>query len=194
MIAIVDLEIGNFANVQKALEGKLIKDPDQINEADKVVLPGVGNFGPATKRLKEVREAVLRSIENGNPFLGICLGMQLLFEKSEEEKGEGLGVFPGKAVEFPDGSPHIGWNQIDIRKENPLLQEIKEGSYFYFVHSYYLEKVDDHLRSAVTNHRTLEGIVTFTSVVSRDNVFGTQFHPEKSGENGKRVLQNFKDL
>ena len=190
MIAIIDLSIGNFANVKKALQGELIKDPDQIKNADKIVLPGVGNFGPATRRLRELREAIISSIEEGVPFLG----MQLLFEQSEEDEGKGLGLFTGKAVGFPDKSPHIGWNQINIKKRNPIFENIQEGSYFYFVHSYYIENTDENFHAATTTQQTSEGAVTFTSSIARENVFGTQFHPEKSGENGKIVLRNFKKL
>ncbi len=194
MIAIVDLGVGNFANVRKALDGELTEDPEQILKADKVVLPGVGKFGPAARRLEGLRGSILSSINKGKPFLGICLGMQLLFEKSEEEEGEGLGVFPGKATGFPDKSPHIGWNRVEIKRKNRLFRNLKGRPYFYFVHSYYLEDTEDTPSLAVTEQKTEEGSVTFSSAVGRENVFGTQFHPEKSGENGKRLLRNFKNL
>jgi glutamine amidotransferase len=189
MIAIVDLGVGNLANVRKALGGVITSDPYDIDEADKIVLPGVGSFGAAAKRLNPLKKPILKGIEEGRPFLGICLGMQLLFEYSEEGEGKGLGVFKGNVVRFKDvKTPHIGWNQVFFTKECPLFDGLKSGSHFYFVHSYHVNPAEDII-VAYTDYGT-----NFPSAVYRNNVFGVQFHPEKSGRNGLKLLANFKRL
>lgn len=192
MIAIVDLGIGNLANVRKALGGVITGDPYEIERAEKIVLPGVGNFGAVMERLEPLRGIISDAINDGKPFLGICLGMQLLFEESEESPGSrGLGVFEGRVVRFRGvRTPHIGWNQVFSSKGCPLFEGIKSGSYFYFVHSYYVNPRNEEVVAATTDYESL----VFTSAVCKDNVFGVQFHPEKSSKNGLRLLKNFRRL
>ncbi|WP_456422631.1 imidazole glycerol phosphate synthase subunit HisH [Thermococcus sp.] len=194
MIAIVDLGIGNLANVRKALGGVITDDPYEIEKADKLVLPGVGNFGAVMERLEPLREVILDAINDGKPFLGICLGLQLLFEGSEESGGAGLGVFKGKVIRFQGvRTPHIGWNQLWKRKDCPLFEGIKDGAYFYFVHSYYAVPEED-IVAGVTDYESKGKKVVFTSAVCRENLHAVQFHPEKSGRNGLRVMRNFRRL
>ncbi len=191
MIIIVDLGVGNFSNVKKAVKGKITNDPDKIAKAEKVILPGVGAFGFVSRKLTEIKEAVSEIIEKGNPVLGICLGMQLFFEKSEEGEGKGLGFIKGKVVRFKKTkSPHIGWNRISIKQQIKLLEGIKSGSFFYFVHSYYVKPDDPTVTKAFTEF----GGVEFPSVVVKNNIFGVQFHPEKSSDNGLKLLENFRRL
>ena len=194
MIAIVDLGIGNLANVRKALRGVITDDPYEIEKADKLVLPGVGNFGAVLEKLEPLRGVILDSINEGKPFLGICLGLQLLFEGSEESEGAGLGVFKGKVIRFRGvRTPHIGWNQLWKRKDCELFEGIKDGAYFYFVHSYYAVPVED-IVAGVTDYESKGKRIVFTSAVCRENLYAVQFHPEKSGRNGLRVMRNFRRL
>lgn len=195
MIAIVDLGIGNFASVKKALDGRVTVNPDVVKGADKLVLPGVGNFGEVAKKIKPLRETILRKIEAGTPFLGICLGMQLLFTNSSEGEGEGLGVLTGHVSGLPpEASPHIGWNQVFPQGEDPLLADLEPGSFFYFVHSYYANPEDGSVVTGKTKYETAGEVRTFPATVRRENVFGVQFHPEKSSKKGLRILENFKQL
>jgi len=195
MIAIVDLDIGNFANVEKALSGRVTKDRNVIARADKLVLPGVGNFGEAARSLKGLRDVILERIESGVPFLGICLGMQLLFPASSEAEGNGLGLFRGEVKRLPRvAAPHIGWNQVFPRGKNEILADVPSGSYFYFVHSFYVKPVNREYVIGTTEYEVNGEIREFPSAVRRDNVYGVQFHPEKSSKKGLRVLQNFKEL
>ncbi|SDG41564.1 imidazole glycerol phosphate synthase subunit hisH [Fontibacillus panacisegetis] len=200
-IAIVDYGMGNLHSVSKAVqrlgfEGIVTGDADIILGADGVLLPGVGAFGDAMEHLRETGlDAVVRqAAASGKPLLGICLGMQLLFSESEEHgKNEGLGILPGSAVRFKGGEgfkvPHMGWNRLEFLQPNsPLLAGLKEG-HVYFVHSYHVlpERKDDLV--AVTDYGH-----PVTAIVGRDNVFGMQFHPEKSGELGMALLRNFLSL
>ena len=195
MIAIIDLGIGNFANVEKALRGKVTVKPEVVEKADKIVLPGVGNFGEVTGKLGTLREVILRKIDEGTPFLGICLGMQLLFPESSEGTGEGLGVFPGRVVELPpEASPHIGWNQVFQVGEDHLMGDIEPGSFFYFVHSYYVIPDDETIATGRTEYEVGGEVKDFPAVIRKDNVFGVQFHPEKSSKKGLKLLKNFKEL
>lgn len=195
MIVIVDLDVGNFANVKKALDGEVSNNPEMIKRADKLVLPGVGNFGAVVKRIEPLREVILNHISRGKPFLGICLGMQLLYEHSRESQGDGLGVFSGDVVKLPDGiAPHIGWNQLSLNWDCALFDGIPSGSYFYFVHSYYLEPSETERVSAETSCELDGKIVRFPVAMCERNVFGVQFHPEKSSTNGLKLLDNFKQL
>ena len=195
MIAIIDLGIGNLANVQKALNGEVTTDPIDIKRADKIVIPGVGNFGAVVDTMDKFRNVIGESVSQGKPTLGICLGMQLLFEESEEEKGAGLGIFPGRVVKFREVSvPHIGWNQLRFSGDCPLLGGIDSGDFVYFVHSYYVEPEESDTIVASTDYQTGENIVEFPSIVWEDNVYGVQFHPEKSGKVGLQMLDNFKEL
>ncbi|MDD6194020.1 MAG: imidazole glycerol phosphate synthase subunit HisH [Lachnospiraceae bacterium] len=201
MIAILDYDAGNIKSVEKAFhrigeETILTRDFREICNADKVVLPGVGSFGDAMEHLKhyELDKAIAEAVSMEKPFLGICLGLQLLFEGSDESAGvEGLGVLPGAIKRIPDAPglkiPHIGWNSLDYPGKGRLFQGIDEGSYVYFVHSYYLQAKDDSIVKATTEYG-----VTIHASVERDNVFACQFHPEKSSEVGRRILQNFADL
>lgn len=195
MIAVVDLGIGNLANVRKALGGVITSDPYAIERAEKIVLPGVGNFGAVMEKLEPLRGVIIDAINDGKPLLGICLGLQLLFDGSEESPGKpGLGVFGGKVVRFQGVRvPHIGWNQVWQRKECPLFEGIKDGAYFYFVHSYYALPEED-VTAGVTDYESKGAKVVFTSAVCRENVYAVQFHPEKSGRNGLRLLENFRRL
>ena len=201
MVAIIDYDAGNIKSVEKAIvllgrEAILTRERDDILAADHVILPGVGAFGDAMDKLHRyglvsvIREAVEEKI----PFLGICLGLQLMFESSEEAPGAaGLGLLPGRIVRIPDGEnlkiPHIGWNSLRFPNPGRLFQGIAEGSYVYFVHSYYLQAGDPQMVKAATEYGTL-----IHASVERDNVFACQFHPEKSSETGLKILQNFLDI
>ncbi len=198
MIAIVDYDAGNIKSVEKALdyigeEAIITRDRETILGADKVILPGVGAFGDAMEKLHRygLVEVLHQVAKQGTPLLGICLGLQLFFEKSEEAVGvEGLGLLKGEIVRFPDKEgfkiPHMGWNSIKINKESRLLKGIAEDSYVYFVHSYYLKATDIHDVAAKTDY-----IVDVHAAAEHDNIFATQFHPEKSGDVGLSILKNF---
>lgn len=198
MIAIVDYQMGNLRSVQKAFErlgtaAVISSDPVEVLEADAVVLPGVGAFADAMAELQRrgLVEALKQYIATDRPFLGICLGLQLLFDYSYEDgKHRGLGVLPGEVVRFPSDKglkiPHMGWNQVQRRFEDPILDGIPDGSFFYFVHSYYAVPED---RSVVLLESDYGG--PFCAMVRRGNLYATQFHPEKSQVRGLRLLRNF---
>ncbi|MCX8072774.1 MAG: imidazole glycerol phosphate synthase subunit HisH [Candidatus Binatia bacterium] len=200
-IAIVDYGMGNLRSVQKALErvgaqAVVSRDPHVIAGAAGVVLPGVGAFGACMENLQRfgLEQVVLDVIEQGKPFFGICLGMQLLFEESEEfGPVRGLGVLPGKVVRFRTSGelpvPHMGWNQLRVRPDVPHLKDVADGAYVYFVHSYYVVPSDP----AVVATRTEYG-VEFASAVYWRNIFATQYHPEKSQRVGLTLLRNFVEL
>jgi glutamine amidotransferase len=201
-IVIVDYGMANLRSVQKALErvgqpGAVItSDPNRLAEAAKLVLPGVGAFRDAIARLREADMVapIVEHIRSGKPFLGICLGLQLLFTKSYED-GEhtGLDLFAGEVVRFPDTPtlkvPHMGWNQLHIRRPAPLLDEVPDRSFVYFVHSYYVVPRDRDLIATETDYPT-----PFTSMIWQENVFATQFHPEKSQRAGLAILHKFVTL
>ena len=201
MIAIIDYEMGNLRSVQKGFEkvghsAIVTSDAAQIRSASRVVLPGVGAFEDAMDALKrrDLIEPILEQIQSGKPFLGICLGLQLLFEKGfEGGEHEGLGVLAGTVnrFELPESYkvPHMGWNQIKIRQSAPILETISDGGYFYFVHSYFVAPSDDSCVALETDYG-----VDFCSMIWRDNLYATQFHPEKSQELGLRILKNFAEL
>ena len=201
MIAIIDYDAGNIKSVEKAFEylgqeAVVTKDSELIKSADKIVLPGVGAFGDAMKRLKEYRliDTIHEVIDAGKPFLGICLGLQLLFDRSEESPGaEGLGILHGRIVRFPDNTglkiPQIGWNSLDIRPGARLFEGIPDQSYVYFVHSYYLEAEDESVVAATTEYAA-----HVHAAVEKNNIFACQFHPEKSSDAGLRILNNFANL
>lgn len=200
MIALLDYGSGNLRSVHKALlkvgaDVRLVQTPEGMNDAHAVVLPGVGAFDDCLHALRkqELLEAAREFIQTGKPFLGICVGYQALFEQSEEfdSRAAGLGVFAGKVVRFPDRSglkiPQIGWNQLEVVKpECPLYRDIASGSYVYFVHSFFPKPADDSIVATRTEYGE-----TFASSVWRDNVFATQFHPEKSQKVGLQLLRNF---
>lgn len=206
MIAIVDYDMGNLRSVAKAFEkigapAKATRDPDDIKNASHVVLPGVGAFRDCMKNLTDygLVDPVVRSIESGKPFLGICLGLQLLFEEGFEfGRHKGLGIIKGKVVRFPSGMesdgaelkiPHMGWNSVKMEKQSLLMKGIPDNSFFYFVHSYYA--VPDDLPVTLT---TTDYGVTFTSSIAKDNIVACQFHPEKSQRLGLQVLKNFSEM
>lgn len=197
MIAIIDYDAGNIKSVEKALqylgeEAVITRDAGEILMADKVILPGVGAFGDAMEKLNRygLVPVIHEVVEKGIPFLGICLGLQLMFESSEEAPGvEGLGLLKGKIVRIPEGDglkvPHMGWNSLSFPKEGRLFAGIPENSYVYFVHSYYLQAEEDIVTA------TAEYGVTIHASVEKGNVFACQFHPEKSSTVGLSILKNF---
>lgn len=200
MIAIIDYDAGNIKSVEKALqflgqEAVITRDAGEILAADKVILPGVGAFGDAMEKLKHYNlvPVIHEVVEKGTPFLGICLGLQLMFESSEEAPGvEGLGLLKGKIVRIPEGEglkvPHMGWNSLSFPKKGRLFAGIPENSYVYFVHSYYLKAEEDIVTA------TAEYGVTIHASVEKDNIFACQFHPEKSSGTGLTILKNFVEL
>ena len=200
MIAIIDYDTGNIKSVEKALqylgeEAVITRDAGEILMADKVILPGVGAFGDAMEKLNRygLVPVIHEVVEKGIPFLGICLGLQLMFESSEEAPGvEGLGLLKGKIVRIPEGDglkvPHMGWNSLSFPKEGRLFAGIPENSYVYFVHSYYLQAEEDIVTA------TAEYGVTIHASVEKGNVFACQFHPEKSSHTGLTILKNFVEL
>ena len=198
MIGIIDYDAGNIRSVEKALaylgeETVVSRDPQVLLKSDKVILPGVGSFGQAMENLHRYNlvPVIKEMVKNNTPFLGICLGLQLMFEKSDETPGvQGLALLPGEIVRIPDDGklkvPHIGWNSLHFPKENRLFQGMEEDSYVYFVHSYYLKagNIDDV--AATTEYGTL-----IHAAVEHGNIFACQFHPEKSSEVGLHILKNF---
>ena len=198
MVAIIDYDAGNIRSVEKAVrylgkEVTVTSDPGKILAADRVILPGVGAFGDAMKRLHAMGlvEVIRQVAERGTPFLGICLGLQLLFEKSEESPGvAGLGLLRGEILRLPElpglKVPHIGWNSLKYPNPGRLFRGIPEDSYVYFVHSYYLKAQDEGIVTATTEYGTL-----VHASVESGNLFACQFHPEKSSETGLTILENF---
>ncbi len=201
MIAIIDYGAGNLQSVKKAFdfigaESVITNDPKVILSADKILLPGVGSFGDAMDSMQKngLVETVKECALSGKSFLGICLGLQLLFEESEESPGvKGLGIFKGKIKKFSSDMglkiPHIGWNSLEIKQKDTLFKDIPENAYVYFVHSYYLHAEDENDIATVTNYG-----IDFHSAVGKNNIFATQFHPEKSGDVGLQILRNFASM
>jgi len=201
MIAIIDYDAGNLKSVEKALnyigeEAIITRDREILLGADKVILPGVGNFGDAMNKLQHYQlvDLIKEIVERKTPLLGICLGMQLLFERSDESMGvEGLSLLKGEILRIPDAEglkiPHMGWNSLKINSGRSLYKGIPDGAYVYFVHSYYLKAVDESDVAASTFYSTL-----IHASVEKDNIFGCQFHPEKSGDVGLTILKNFASI
>ena len=201
MIAIIDYDAGNIKSVEKALktlgqEVIVTRDADIILKADKVILPGVGAFGDAMGKLHDygLVDVIYKVVEKNTPFLGICLGLQLMFESSEETPGvEGLGILKGKIVKIPDNGelkiPHMGWNSLHFQNEGRLFANLPQDSYVYFVHSYYLQAEDESIVKATTDYSTC-----IHASVEKNNVFACQFHPEKSSDVGLTILKNFCEL
>lgn len=201
MIAIIDYNAGNLKSVEKALnylgqECMVTGDFHEIEKADKVILPGVGAFGDAMGQLKKYElDKVIREVtDKQTPFLGICLGLQLLFEGSDESQGvEGLHILDGTIKRIPDQPglkiPHIGWNSLNLQNQGRLFAGLEEHPYVYFVHSYYLQAEDEQIVKATTEYST-----TIHASVEKDNIFACQFHPEKSGDVGLAILKNFAQL
>lgn len=198
MIAIIDYDAGNIKSVEKAFQFLkqdvvLTRERDEILNADAVVLPGVGSFGDAMMKLEHygLADVIREVVKRHTPFLGICLGLQLLFDSSDETPGvKGLGILPGKIIKIPDDQglkvPHIGWNSLDFPKKGRLFEGIDEGAYVYFVHSYYLACDDLSIVTATTDY-----VTHIHASVEMDNVFACQFHPEKSSDIGLKILNNF---
>lgn len=201
MIAIIDYNAGNLKSVEKALlylgeECEITRDFHMIEAADKVILPGVGAFGDAMEQLKKYElDKVIHEVANkGTPFLGICLGLQLLFEGSDESQGiEGLHILDGQILRIEEQPglkiPHIGWNSLHLQNDGRLFEGIEDEAYVYFVHSYYLKAADEYIVKATTSYST-----TIHASVEQGNVFACQFHPEKSGTVGLSILSNFANL
>ena len=201
MIAIIDYDAGNVKSVEKALQflgedAVLTRDKEILLKADKVILPGVGAFGNAMDKLKQygLVDIIHQIVKKGTPFLGICLGLQLMFESSEESPGvEGLGILKGRIVRIPEEDglkvPQIGWNDLQFPKESRLFKGFSGGEYVYFVHSYYLQAEDESDVAATTEYG-----VHIHAAVERGNVFACQFHPEKSADVGLQILKNFVEL
>lgn len=197
-IVIIDYGMGNLRSVQKGFErvgfeASVTHKKKEIADASAIVLPGVGAFGDCMENLEKYRliDPILRALENGKPYLGICLGLQILFSESEEfGHRKGLDLIKGKVVKFqPDSEhkvPHMGWNAIDKKKEAPMLQGINSGDFFYFVHSYYVLPDEEAWTATLTHYG-----IPFVSSLWKDNLFATQFHPEKSQQKGLRILENF---
>ena len=205
-VTIIDYGMGNLRSVQKGFEkvgfnALVTADPREAEQAERLVLPGVGAFRDCMDNLRQggFIDPILRHVESGRPFLGICLGLQLLFTESEEfGRHQGLDIIPGKVVRFPAGLrqgdealkvPHMGWNQIEIRRPAPVFKGVEEGVSVYFVHSYYVVPEDESMVATVTDYG-----IPFCSAVWRDNVVATQFHPEKSQQVGLQMLKNFAKL
>ncbi len=201
MIAIIDYDAGNIKSVEKALqklgaEVIITKNADEILSADKVILPGVGAFGDAMTNLKKygLDRVIYQVVERNIPFLGICLGLQLLFERSDETPGvEGLGILKGEILRIPDKGdlkiPHMGWNSLNLQNEGRLFRGISENAYVYFVHSYYLKAEEEEIVKATADYA-----VNIHASVEKGNVFACQFHPEKSSDVGLQILKNFVEL
>ncbi len=201
MIAIIDYDAGNIRSVEKAMaklgqEVWITRDRERIMNADKVILPGVGSFGDAMAHLREYNlvEVIKDVVAEKKPFLGICLGLQLLYESSEETPGvEGLGILKGKILKIPEQEglkiPHMGWNSLHLQNDGRLFRGIEQNPYVYFVHSYYLKAEEEETVKAATEYS-----VNIHASVEKDNVFACQFHPEKSGDLGFQILKNFAEL
>lgn len=202
MIAIIDYGMGNLRSVQKGFEAvgadaKISSNPSEILNAKAVVLPGVGAFGDCMINLQRLNlvDVVHKTVQSGKPFLGICLGLQLLFEQSEEfGPVQGLGILRGKVVRFPTAStplkvPHMGWNTVKVLKRNPLFDTVSDDPYFYFVHSYYILPDDPRVVATTTSYG-----VDFASGIQHDNIYAFQFHPEKSQRRGLELLRKFSQL
>jgi glutamine amidotransferase len=198
MIAIIDYDAGNLRSVEKALihlgqEVMITRNKEEILSADKVILPGDGHFGFAMDRLRSygLIDTIKEVVSEKKPFLGICLGLQILFERSDEAEGiDGLGILKGEILRIPDNEglkiPHMGWNTIKVNPESRLFRGIEDDSYIYFVHSYYLKARNEDEVAATTYYST-----KIDAAVEKDNLFACQFHPEKSGEVGIKILKNF---
>ena len=201
MTAIIDYDAGNLKSVEKALqalgeETVITRDREEILAADRVILPGVGAFGDAMEKLHQygLVEIIRQVVQKGTPFLGICLGLQLLFEESEESQGvPGLGILKGKIRRIPNTPglkiPHMGWNSLHLQNSGRLFKDIPENTYVYFVHSYYLQAEDEEIVKATTQYSTC-----IHASVEKGNVFACQFHPEKSSRWGLKILENFAAL
>ena len=198
MIGIIDYDAGNIKSVEKALQSlgqdcRITRDPELLRKADKLILPGVGAFKVAMEKIRSygLEDVIKERIDRKIPFLGICLGLQLLFEESEENPGvKGLGILKGKIIRIPDTPelkvPQIGWNSLQLQNDGALFRGVAQGAYVYFVHSYYLKAEEEEIVTATTEYG-----LTIHASVQKDNVFACQFHPEKSSDVGMQILKNF---
>ncbi|MBD5486463.1 MAG: imidazole glycerol phosphate synthase subunit HisH [Lachnospiraceae bacterium] len=201
MVAIIDYDAGNIKSVEKAIQAlgesvRITREPEEILSADHVILPGVGAFGDAMNKIHQyhLADVIRKVVDRGTPFLGICLGLQLLFESSEESEGvDGLGILQGKIVRLPEMRglkiPHIGWNSLKYPNKGRLFEGIPEEAYVYFVHSYYLQAEDAQIVTATTEYAA-----HIHASVEKGNVFACQFHPEKSSDVGMKILKNFLNI
>jgi glutamine amidotransferase len=193
-VAVVNYGVGNLRSIRKGLEKsgasvELTHSPNDLRNSDAIVLPGVGAFAPAVKNMKPIADVVAEAMKNGKPILGVCLGLQLLFTRSSEGGSiRGLDFISGEIVKLPETvkTPQMGWNTLNIVQSHPLLEGVKDGSYVYFVHSYYPQPSDPQVIVATTEYG-----VRFPSMVAKKNLFATQFHPEKSSKTGLTMLKNF---
>jgi glutamine amidotransferase len=198
-IAVIDYDMGNLHSACKGLEkvgakAKITDSPADLEKADAIVLPGVGSFDPAVRqiRARHLEEPIKAAIASGKPFLGICLGLQILFDASEEGMEPGLGIIPGKVRHFRSEPnitiPHMGWNELTFSQaDHPIWRELPIDPRVYFVHSYYVDPIDPSVTAATTTH----GSQTVTAAIARDNLVAVQFHPEKSSDIGLKILANF---
>ncbi|WP_337860556.1 imidazole glycerol phosphate synthase subunit HisH [Ferroplasma sp.] len=188
MIAIVDINTGNLSNIKKVTDGIITSDPYVLERSDKIIFPGVGSFQYVSKAIDPIKELLIERIRAGVPYMGICLGLEMLYEDSEEGIGTGLSIFKGTVKKFKGvKTPHMGWDNVSIKKETEIMKGIANNSFFYFMHSYYLP---------VNEYTVMESDYgdIFSSGIRKENIYGVQFHPEKSGEAGIKVLKNFKGL
>lgn len=196
MITIINYGSGNLKSIRNGflkigVPAEVTDDPALIEDADALVLPGVGAFGSAMDHLEKYKGAISKFIQQGKPFLGVCLGLQLLLSESEESPGvNGLDIFQGNVIRLPTGLkiPHMGWNKLEVRNDCPILDGVDQ-EYMYFVHSYYAHPDNESVVAATTSYG-----MDVPAVLWKDNIFATQFHPEKSGEAGLKILQNFVNL
>jgi glutamine amidotransferase len=201
MITIIDYGSGNLKSIKNGftkigVKSKVTGDVDVLKKSDALILPGVGAFGNAMKNLQKYKEVIYKHVNDGKPFLGICLGLQVIFAKSQENEGvEGLNLLEGEVVRFPKSLtesglkiPHMGWNELQIKHACPILNNVK-NDYMYFVHSYYVSPKDENIIAASVDYG-----IEVPAVICKDNIFATQFHPEKSGQVGLEILKNFVSL
>ncbi len=196
MIAIIDYGMGNLRSIHNALmkvggDPVIVSDSRDLPGADGIVIPGVGSFGDAMRNLTPFADRLFDSVDSGTPLLGICIGMQVLFDRSEESDSAGFGLIKGDVVRLPEGVkiPQMGWNELTIHRDTDLLAGIDDGDFFYFVHSYYCVPEDPGIIIATTDYG-----VDLACVVSKENVHAVQFHPEKSSKKGLRILENFVEM
>ncbi len=196
MIAIIDYGMGNLRSIHNALtkvggDPVIVSDSRDLSGADGIAIPGVGSFGDAMRNLTPFADSLFDSVDSGTPLLGICIGMQVLFDRSEESDSEGFGLLKGDVVRLPEGVkiPQMGWNELTIHRDTDLLAGIDDGDFFYFVHSYYCVPEDSGIIAATTDYG-----VDLACVVSKENVHAVQFHPEKSSKKGLRLLENFVEM